>query len=301
VFRGDATADSFDPSAPNDEAKLRLAIRYIGRYLDGSVNVGERDLLSPTSSLARNVRWFSGDIQMLYTAFYHVSELFPAAQFHVSQLFRRVFGDASFLALIVLTNVFLLQSNAPVAPKRLAIALQVTSMIAIVGFDRFLHPIQLRWSRMTACVGAARSWRSLLVIPAVVAYQVLAGSAELLLTTLMGLANLAIHPIRIFQSWKQVARGGTLDWKASSTRAAQDMRGWPVREFAAMYSPSLQLGGGAVLLVVWLNLMGAPLTILGLNGLGVFGLVRDRGPLRLVLGTTSHGRGQQASLRPVPR
>jgi len=41
------------------------AIRYVSGYLNGAVDVGERDLLSPTSVLARIVRWFPGDIQML--------------------------------------------------------------------------------------------------------------------------------------------------------------------------------------------------------------------------------------------
>ncbi|MGA7122046.1 MAG: hypothetical protein WBY94_18205, partial [Polyangiaceae bacterium] len=137
-------------AAPRDaDAELTSAARRIGRYLDGSVNVGERDFLSPTSAFARNVRWLPGDIQALHTAGPYIGELYPSAQFHVSQLLRRIFGDAAFLALVAVTSGLLLRDSAPVPLGRLAVVLQILSLMAIVGFDRYWEPLRQRWGRMS--------------------------------------------------------------------------------------------------------------------------------------------------------
>jgi hypothetical protein len=268
VFRGDGTADGFDATEPNTRSKMDRAVRYIGRYLDGTVNVGERDLLSPTSALTRNVRWFSGDIQMLHTAFFYFFELFPSAQFHVGQLFRRVFGDVAFGALLLVTSAFLLRTDAPVALKGLAVALQVVSLIAIVGMRRFVKPLLDRWQILRATAAGTPFWRLAYLLPVLIVSQLSLGAVGVLRNTLIGLANLAIHPPKVFESWRKVRRGSSLDWRASSVAVGQDMRGWPLSEYVDVYWPATRAGLLVVALAVSLIAVGAPLTLLGLNGVG---------------------------------
>jgi len=270
IFVGDGSPDGFDARRKNGQRKLERAVRYVVGFLDGSTNVGERDLLSPTSALARNVRWFPGDIQMINTAFHYVHELFPSAQFHVTQLFRRVFGDVAFLALMVATSAHWLQTSSPVGLKGLAVALQILAIVAIVGFDRMWEPIRYRFKREATILREGSSLRLFLSAPFIVVYQLVAGVFSAALATIIGLANLAINPLRIFESWRQVSRGKALEWKASSVSAGQDMRGWPLDEFRETYRPATIAGVVLAALALWLIVLGAPLDLLGTNGLGVF-------------------------------
>lgn len=269
VFRG-LTSDASSGSGSTSDAGLDRAVRYVARYLDGSVNVGERDLLSPTSALARNVRWLPGDIQMLNTAFHYAAELFPSAQFHVTQLFRRVFGDLAFVLLIVVTAGFWLQTDAPVPLRGLALALQLVALVAIIGFDRYWEPIRFRWRKLNEIRWSERGLRGLVAFPAVVVSQLVLGTVAVVLSTLLGLTNLVIHPLKVFESWRQVRRGKTLEWRASSVSAGQDMRGWPLAEFVEVYRPAWVAGVVIVAFAAWLVLLGAPPAILGLNSVGLF-------------------------------
>jgi hypothetical protein len=268
IFHGDAQADGFDARAPNDPAKLDRAIRYIARYLDGTANIGERDLLSPTSAVARNLRWLPGDIQMIRTAAWHLGELFPAAQFHVGQLFRRLFGDASFLALIGLTSALLLWATAPPAYARLALVLQIGTIGAIVGFDRYWEPIRCRWQASFHNGLTPRPWKAVVLAPAIVASQLVVGTLSLLFSTIVGLANLGIQPSRVVQALRRLDNARALDWMASSVSAGQDMRGWPLREFASVFAPATRLGVVMLVGAAWLAALGAPVSLLGLNGVG---------------------------------
>lgn len=272
VFRNwqSSGADEAPSAGAGSAQQMDRAIRYISTYLNGAVTVGERDLLSPASAMARNVRWFPGDIQMLATAFPYVRELFPSAQFHVSQLFRRLFGDVAFLALIISSCAFWLRTNAPVGMSGLAIALLVISMLAIIGFDRYAAPFALGWRRMRAVVWKGRwleaAWRA----PVLLVQTLVRGTVTVLLETVIGLSNLVIHPLRILESWRQLRRGKTLEWKASSVSAGQDMRGWPLAEFVDVYGPPLRAGVLLLAFLAWLIALGAPIGILGLSGLGIF-------------------------------
>jgi hypothetical protein len=270
VFRGGGQGMGFDEREPDGDAKMDRAVRYIGGFLNGTVNVGERDLLSPTSALARNVRWFPGDIQMLRTSFPYIRELFPSAQFHVTQLFRRVFGDVCFLALVVLSTASWLRNDAPVASRRLALGLQVVSMMAIIGFDRYWEPLRLRLRRIRQNEWMRQGWRMLYRVPAVVLSQLVLGTVSVVVNTLMGLANLVIHPVKIWEAWRQLRGGGALEWKASSVSAAQDVRGWPLAEFMSAYRPAVLVGLATAGFGLWLVSLGAPVGMLGLNGVGIF-------------------------------
>jgi hypothetical protein len=274
IFRGGPEAAGFDAGSPNTPAKMKRCIAYITGFLDGTVKVGERELLSPTSALTRNVRWFPGDIQMLRTSFFYVRELFPSAQFHVTQLFRRVFGDVAFLALVVLSAGLWLRTDAPVGRVRLAVGLQLVSMIAIIGFDRYWEPLRLRLRRLRETErprsGLRRWWSMLARWPVLIAVQLLVGTAAVAVQTLLGLANLVIHPLKLWQSWRQLAGGRALEWKASSVSAGQDVRGWPLAEFRTAYGPAVKVGWGATAFGLWLVTMGAPVGLLGLNGVGLF-------------------------------
>jgi hypothetical protein len=266
VFRHRAS-HSVGP-ADDPAAGMASAVEHVTGFLNGTVNVGERELLSPTSASTRNARWFPGDIQMLRTAFFYGRELFPSAQFHVTQLFRRVFGDVTFLALVVLSCTLWLSTDAPAARRRLAIGLQIVSMVAIFGFDRYWEPMRLRLRRQRG--EASAGWRLLWRVPILVVEQLVRGTASLLVNTLLGLANLMIHPWQLWQAWRQLAGGRALEWKASSVSAGQDVRGWPLDEFRAVYRPAVKVGWGAIAFCLWLVLLGAPVGILGLNGLGLF-------------------------------
>ncbi|HET9960559.1 MAG TPA: hypothetical protein VFQ61_39080 [Polyangiaceae bacterium] len=275
IFTGAEHDGSFGGARAGDdgaspEKRLERAVRYAVTYLDGSVNVGERDLLSPTSALTRNVRWFPGDIQMLNTAFHYVLELFPSAQFHVTQLFRRVFGDIAFLALILLTSTFWLRTQASTTAKQVALLLQVLSMVAIIGFDRFWEPIRYRVRKLSEVRWTGRGARVVIELPWIVVSQVAAGVVGVTVNTLIGLTNLVINPFKIFLSWRQVGRGKTLEWKASSTSAGQDMRGWPLAEFLDVYGPAARFGLYTLACLLVLVSLGAPLDLLGLNSFGVF-------------------------------
>lgn len=270
IFQGGPEASGFEAAAPNTPAKMKRCIAYITGFLDGAVKVGERELLSPTSALTRNVRWFPGDIQMLRTSFFYVRELFPSAQFHVTQLFRRVFGDVTFLALVVLSAGLWLRTDAPVARVRLAVGLQLLSMIAIIGLDRYWEPLRLRLRRLREAEGPGGGWRRVWRWPALLAVQLVVGTATVAVQTLLGLANLVIHPLKLWESWRQLARGRALEWKASSVSAGQDVRGWPLDEFRTAYGPAVKVGWGATAFGLWLVTMGAPVGLLGLNGVGLF-------------------------------
>ena len=251
---------------PGPEPTMKSALAHITGFLNGTVSFGERELLSPTSAVTRNARWFPGDIQMLRTAFHYARELFPSAQFHVSQLFRRVFGDVAFLLLVILSGALWLGTDAPVASARLSLGLQIVSMVAIFGFDRYWEPMRLRLRRLRAGAG----WRFLFQAPWLVIAQLLLGTASVAVSTLLGLANLIIHPIKVWQSWRQLAGGRALEWKASSVSATQDVRGWPVGEFRATYRAAVKVGWGAAAFGLWLVALGAPIGIFGLNGVGLF-------------------------------
>jgi hypothetical protein len=260
----------FEPTHADQRERLQGAIRYALSYLNASVSVGERDLLSPTSALTRNLRWFPGDIQMLGTAFHYVRELFPSAQFHVTQLFRRVFADAAFLGLILFTSAFWLRTRAHVGLERLALVLQLASMVAIIGFDRFWEPIRYRWLKLREVRRADSRLLSVLELPGIVLSQLVLGLVAVAINTMIGLTNLVINPMKILWSFWQVRRGKTLEWKASSMSVGQDMRGWPVSEFVEVYGPAAKIGLGAALFLIWLILLGAPLDLFGLNSFGVF-------------------------------
>ena len=123
TYASDRAETSLKAEDQLSEEPLERAIRRALAYLDGSVTVGERDLLSPTSALTRNLRWFPGDLQMLGTSFHYVRELFPSAQFHVTQLFRRVFGDVAFLGLILLSSACWLRTRSNARYATLAFVL----------------------------------------------------------------------------------------------------------------------------------------------------------------------------------
>jgi hypothetical protein len=251
-------------------SELDRAIRHITSYLNGAVSVGERDLLSPASAMARNVRWFPGDLQMLVTASPYVRELFPSAQFHVTQLLRRVFGDVAFLLSIGVSAVFWLRTDAPVGLTRLAIGLLVLSMAAIVGFDAWVAPFRLAWQNLQGVRWRRRGLRVFYQLPLVGVASLLRGALSVGLNTVIGLSNVVINPPKILDSWRSVQRGKSLEWKASSVSAGQDVRGWPLAEFLDTYRPAFRVGLGLLVFAAWLVLLGAPLGLLGLSGLGVF-------------------------------
>ena len=144
------TSSAGGTRAADPAARMKHTLAHITGFLNGTVSFGERELLSPTSAVTRNARWFPGDIQMLRTSFHYVRELFPSAQFHVTQLFRRVFGDVAFLALVILSGALWLGTDTPVASPRLSLAIQIVSMVAIFGFDRYWEPLRLRLRRRTS-------------------------------------------------------------------------------------------------------------------------------------------------------
>ncbi|HET9932998.1 MAG TPA: hypothetical protein VFQ35_19985, partial [Polyangiaceae bacterium] len=78
------------------------------------------------------------------------------------------------------------------------------------------------------------------------------------------------NPVKIFQAYRKVRRGKTLEWKASSVTAGQDMRGWPVIDFMRAYGGPAKVGLVMLLFLGWLVLLGAPLDLFGLNSVGVF-------------------------------
>ena len=257
--------------APRDvESVLANAARRFGRYLDGSVNVGERDFLSPTSAFARNVRWLPGDIQTLHTAGHYIAELYPSAQFHVAQLLRRVFGDAAFLALVAVTSGLLLRDSAPVPLGRLAVVLQILSLLAIVGFDRYWEPLRRKWASRSELPWKREGLGLVYRAPFIALSQLVAATLSVLFTTVIGLSNLALNPLRIAQAWRRVHGGGSLEWTASSVSAGQDVRGRSIQEFARIYAPATRLGAGAGLFATWLVVLGAPVVLLGVSGVGVF-------------------------------
>ena len=270
LFRGGGESDGFDAGEPNTAAKMVRAIRYVSQFLNGTVNIGERDLLSPTSALTRNVRWFPGDIQMLRTSIVYVRELFPSAQFHVTQLLRRIFGDVCFLAMVALSSVLWLRTDAPVGSVGLALGLQIVSMMAILGFDRYWQPLRLRLRTLGEIRWSERGWRLVYLAPAALLSQLFFGTATVVVETLIGLANLIIHPVKIWESWRRLARGGSLEWKASSVSIGQDVRGWPLEEFRGAYRPAVQVGVGTSVFALWLVFLGVPIGILGLSGVGIF-------------------------------
>jgi hypothetical protein len=250
--------------------QLERAIRHALRYLDGSVTVGERDLLSPTSALVRNLRWFPGDLQMLGTSFHYVRELFPSAQFHVTQLFRRVFGDVAFLGLILFSSACWLRTRANTRLATLALLLQLASMVAIIGFDRFWEPIRYRWRKIREVRAPKEGLGRALRLAGVVASQLVQGLVAVTINTLIGLTNLLINPAKILLAYQKVRRGKSLEWKASSVSAGQDMRGWPVSEFLQAYGGAAKVGVVMLLFLSWLVLLGAPLDLFGLNSVGIF-------------------------------
>lgn len=266
----DSAENSLGPDGDDSGEPLERAIRRALRYLDGSVTVGERDLLSPTSALTRNLRWFPGDLQMLGTSFHYVRELFPSAQFHVTQLFRRVFGDVAFLSLIVFSSACWLRTRADSHLATLALVLQLASMVAIIGFDRFWEPIRYRWRKIREVRAPNEGRATALRLVGIVASQVVQGLAAVTINTLIGLTNLVINPVKIFQSYQKVRRGKTLEWKASSVSAGQDMRGWPVADFLRAYGGAAQIGLVMLAVLGWLVLLGAPLDLFGLNSVGIF-------------------------------
>ncbi|HYQ02452.1 MAG TPA: hypothetical protein VER96_27460 [Polyangiaceae bacterium] len=253
-----------------DVAPLERAIRRALKYLDGSVSVGERDLLSPTSAMTRNLRWFPGDIQMLGTSFHYLRQLFPSAQFHVGQLFRRVFGDVAFLGLIVFSTAGWLRTRGHAGLATLALALQLASIVAIIGFDRFWEPIRYRFKRVRQVRAPDDGWRGAIELVGIVVSQIVHGLAAVIINTLIGLTNLLIHPVKVVQSFQKVRRGKSLEWKASSVSAGQDMRGWPVSDFLQAYGFPAWVGLAMLLFLAWLVLLGAPLDLFGLNSVGLF-------------------------------
>ncbi|HYQ40574.1 MAG TPA: hypothetical protein VER11_01355 [Polyangiaceae bacterium] len=257
------------PQAP-DGAPLERAIRRALTYLDGSVSVGERDLLSPTSAMTRNLRWFPGDIQMLGTSFHYLRQLFPSAQFHVGQLFRRVFGDVAFLGLILFSSAGWLRTRGHAGLASLAFALQLASIVAIIGFDRFWEPIRYRFRRVRQVRTPNDGWRGALELVAIVLSQIIHGLAAVTINTLIGLTNLLIHPVKVAQSFQKVRRGKSLEWKASSVSAGQDMRGWPVSDFLHAYGFPAWVGMAMLFFLTWLVMLGAPLELFGLNCVGLF-------------------------------
>jgi hypothetical protein len=275
VFRGAALAAPAagadgSAAAGAERAALDRAIRHISAYLNGAVTVGERDLLSPASALTRNVRWFPGDLQMLESSLGYVRELFPSAQFHVTQLLRRVFGDIAFIAVIAYSSLFWLRSDAPVARSSLSSLLLVVSMLAIVGLDAYIQPIRLMWRNLGQVAwrgGGARRW---VALPRLLLTGLGRGTLAVALNTLIGLSNLVIHPAKILQARAAVKQGKSLEWKASSASAAQDVRGWPLAEFVDTYRAPFLVGLGLLAFSLWLIALGAPLGVLGLTGLGVF-------------------------------
>jgi hypothetical protein len=250
--------------------EMERAIGHVSSYLDGAVTVGERDLLSPASAMTRNVRWLPGDLQMLESSVAYVRQLFPSAQFHVTQLLRRVFGDVAFIALIVLCSLFWLRVDAPAAPARLAMLLLIVSMFAIVGLGGYVAPIALAFRERFRVRTRGRRVERLAQWPVLIASGMLRGSVAVGLNTVIGLANLVINPGCIADSWRAVRRGKSLEWKASSASAVQDVRGWPLAEFLDAYRPALHLGLSLAAFVLWLIALGAPLGMGGLSGLGVF-------------------------------
>jgi hypothetical protein len=250
--------------------RLERAIRRALTYLDGSVSVGERDLLSPTSAMTRNLRWFPGDIQMLGTSFHYVRELFPSAQFHVTQLFRRVFGDVAFLGLILFSSACWLRTSGHAGLATLALVLQLASIMAIIGFDRFWEPIRYRWKEVRQVRAPNDGLRGALELVVIVLSQVAQGIAAVTINTLVGLTNLLIHPLKVVESFQKVRRGKSLEWKASSVSTGQDMRGWPVSDFLAAYGGAARVGLSVLLFLGWLVLLGAPLDLFGLNSVGLF-------------------------------
>ena len=263
-------ADSTQAADDRESAPLERAIRRALTYLDGSVSVGERDLLSPTSAMTRNLRWFPGDIQMLGTSFHYLRQLFPSAQFHVGQLFRRVFGDVAFLGLILFSSAGWLRTRGHAGLATLAFALQLASIVAIIGFDRFWEPIRYRFQRARQVRTPNDGWRGALELVAIVLSQVIHGLAAVTINTLVGLTNLLIHPVKVVQSFQRVRRGKSLEWKASSVSAGQDMRGWPVSDFLQAYAFPAWVGLVMLFFLAWLVLLGAPLDLFGLNCVGLF-------------------------------
>lgn len=251
-------------------ALLDRAIRGALTYLDGSVSVGERDLLSPTSAMTRNLRWFPGDLQMLGTSFHYVRQLFPSAQFHVGQLFRRVFGDVAFLGLILFSTAGWLRTRGQAGLTTLACALQLASIVAIIGFDRFWEPIRYRFQRVRQVRAPKDGLRGSFVLVGIVLSQIIHGLAAVTMNTLVGLTNLLIHPVKVVQSFQKVRRGKSLEWKASSVSAGQDMRGWPVSDFLQAYGFPAWVGLAMLFYLAWLVLLGAPLDLFGLNSVGLF-------------------------------
>lgn len=262
--------DADGANASKTSERLERAIRRALGYLDGSVSVGERDLLSPTSAMTRNLRWFPGDIQMLGTSFHYVRELFPSAQFHVTQLFRRVFGDVAFLGLILFSSAGWLRTRGHAGLATLAFVLQLASIVAIIGFDRFWEPIRYRWRRVRQIRAPNDGLRGALEFVSIVLSQLVHGLAAVTINTLVGLTNLLIHPLKIVQSFQKVRRGKSLEWKASSVSAGQDMRGWPVSDFLEAYGGAAWVGLAMLFALTWLVLLGAPLDLLGLNSFGLF-------------------------------
>jgi hypothetical protein len=265
-----ATSSRQMGSRPMESRRMDRAIRHISVYLDGAVTVGERDLLSPASAMTRNLRWFPGDLQMLETTVAYVRELFPSAQFHVTLLLRRVFGDVAFLALIVASSAFWLQTDSPVGSGWLGVSLLVVSMLAIVGLDGYVEPMRRAWRQRRRVAWRGRGLEVVYRLPLVIVVGLWRGSVSVVLGTVIGMTNLVINPHALFESWRSLRSGKSLEWKASSVSAGQDVRGWPLAEFVDTYRPARRTGLGLLAFLAWLIALGAPLRILGLTGLGVF-------------------------------
>src|SRR5690606_31590672 len=97
--------------------------------------------------------------------------------------------------------------------------------LAIIGLDRYWEPLCHRWNKLREIEWPGYRWQLIVRAPWIFAKGIVEGTFSVILHTVIGLSNLVIHPLRIWQSWRRLREGRAFSWKASSASAGQDMRG----------------------------------------------------------------------------
>jgi len=123
------------------EEKLRNVINYI----NNSVCVGERELISTIGNYTRDRRWLKGDLQMFNTFFSYAWFMPGYHKLHLENIFRR-FTNELLLFLWVFINLLffvILPENAQIKQEVLFVLTLYMGVTAFgfAGIDLFLYPI----------------------------------------------------------------------------------------------------------------------------------------------------------------
>ena len=123
------------------EEKLRKVINYV----NNSVYVGERELISTIGNYTRDRRWLKGDLQMFNTFFSYIWFMPGYHKLHLENIFRRFTNELSLIIWVFINLLFfiILPESAQIKQEVLFILTLYMGVTAFgfAGIDLFLYPI----------------------------------------------------------------------------------------------------------------------------------------------------------------